>query len=177
MPQLGKLKSLNRIKSENNNIRAALTYFIKSDLFVEAAETALILSKFCAQTPFYSQKHVAGSETIAAMRQKINPPARRTLANPGSVLPSTWGVPVSRSVAEESLAILENFRDEFGINSGWITLPFWQVLRAITRERSNYLKKWLSIGAIQGTDSVASEMTWQSQIKRTRKPVTRCRIV
>ncbi len=116
LPQLGKLESLNRIESEHNNIRAALTYFTKSNNFVEAAEAALVLSKFWHKRSYFTEARY-WLETIIAMNEEQTILRARLLQTLVLYYRVHGEYQLAESSAEESRIIFESFHDEFGVNS------------------------------------------------------------
>ena len=116
MPQLVKPEMLDRIEAEHTNIRAALSYYTRSNLFLDAAEAVLAVSNFWNKRSYFTEAR-RWLEAVAAMNKEP------TILRANLLVTLSWHYRVqgeyqlAESVAEESRIIFENFHDEAGINS------------------------------------------------------------
>ncbi len=113
---LPKLEWLDQIESELNNIRAALSYYTRSNLFNEAAETALVLNQFWKKRSYFTEAR-RWIETVAAMSKESTIPRARLLLALSEHYRVQGEYQLAESVAEESRIIFENFQDEVNANS------------------------------------------------------------
>lgn len=106
---------LNQIDAELNNIRASLSYFIKSNCFTEAAETTLAMSRFWDKRAYFTEAR-RWLETVVAMEIDPTLLRARLLQNLGAYYRVQGEYQLSEEVSEASKVLFESFGDEAGVN-------------------------------------------------------------